>query len=318
MLPLLISIIAGFSTYMLFVGVWRKSQTEGEASAIQQRLREFQAQSSLGQDVMDARIAQREERGLLSRIGEQVSSLALSGAGGRGILDKIEEKLILSGRPHGWYAQDYVAFVFLAMGSSLIFGALLVQSWLPGFWYLLLVAFTGGYCWYELNGRIASRQEQARFELPYFMDEMIMNLSSGASSLDLVLREVVSGDSAVGGGTSDERVIVAEFRRAYQETASQTRNFEDAYRAAAARIQVQPVSDLVEVLIQGQSGGAPILNILRDMSDNVYSQYEQDISTLIKKKDTTFTIATVIIMLGAAVVIGAPIFDTVLRSLGGN
>jgi Flp pilus assembly protein TadB len=318
MLPLLIAIIAGFSTYMLFVGVWRKSQTEGEASAIQQRLREFQAQSSLGQEVMDARIAQREERGLLAQVGEQVSSLALSGSGGRGILDKIEEKLILSGRPHGWYAQDYVAFVFLTMGSVMIFGALMVQAWLPGFWYLLLVALTGAYCWYELNGRIASRQEQARFELPYFMDEMIMNLSSGSSSLDLVLREVVSGDSAQAGGTSDERVIVTEFRRAYQETSSQTRNFEDAYRAAAARIQVQPISDLVEVLIQGQSGGAPILSILRDMSDNVYSQYEQDISTLIKKKDTTFTIATVIIMLGAAVVIGAPIFDTVLRSLGGN
>lgn len=318
MLPLVISVIAGFATYMIFVGLWRRSQTSAETSALQQRLREFQAQSALGQEIMEAQIAQREEKGFMSRLGEQLTGLAFAGSGGQGILSKIEEKLILSGRPHGWYAQDYIAFCFLAIGAALIGGALLLQIGLPGFWYVAFVGLTVYYCYWELNGRIQSRQEQARFELPYFLDELIMSLSSGASSLDLVLREVVSGESATEGGKADERVLVVEFRRAYQETSSQARTFEEAYRAAAARIQVQPVSDLVEVLIQGQSGGSPILNILRNMSENVYSQYEQDVSTLIKKKDTTFTIATVLIMIGAAIVIGAPIFDTVLRSLGGQ
>lgn len=318
MLPLLISVITGFATYMIFVGIWRRNQASADNSAVQQRLKEFQAQSALGQDIMEAQIAQRQEQGFMSRIGEQIAALAFSGDGGQGILAKIEEKLILSGRPHGWYAQDYIAFCFLAVGGAVLGGALLLQSGLPGFWYIALVGLAVYYCYWELNGRIGSRQEQARFELPYFLDELIMSLSSGTSSLDLVLREIVSGNSALGGGKADERVIITEFRRAYQESASQTRTFDDAYRAAAARIQVQPVSDLVEVLIQGQSGGAPILNILRDMSENVYSQYEQDVSTLIKKKDTTFTVATVIIMIGAAVVIGAPIFNTVIESLGGK
>lgn len=318
MLQFLIAIVAGFSTYMIFVGIWRRSQQASAESAVQQRLRAFQAQSALGQEVMDAQIAQRQEKGFMSQLGDAIAGLAFGGSGGQGILDKIEEKLILSGRPHGWYAQDYIAFVTLFLGGTIILGAILVQGGLPGLLYVLLVAFVGYYCWWELTGRIESRQEQARFELPYFLDELVMSLSSGASSLDLVLREVVSGDSATEGGKHDQRVLVTEFRRAYQEVASQTRTFDEAYRAAAARIQVQPISDLVEVLIQGQSGGAPILDILRDMSDNVYNQYEQDVNTLIKKKDTTFTIATVIIMLGAAVVIGAPIFDTVIKSLAGN
>jgi ERCC4-type nuclease len=133
-----------------------------------------------------------------------------------------------------------------------------------------------------------------------------------------VLREVVEGGSATLGAKGQERVLILEFRRAYQEFSSQTRSFAEAYRGAAARLQVQPVTDLVEVLIQGQSGGAPILAVLRDMSENVYARYEQDISTLIKKKDSTFTIATVLIMLGAAIVIGAPIFDTVLKALSGG
>jgi len=318
MLPLLISIIAGFATYMIFVGIWRRGNAAAASSALQQRLQEFQSQSALGQEVMEAQIAQRAEQGLISKLGEQLAALALSGDGGRGIMVKIEEKLILSGRPHGWYAQDYIAFSFLAVGSALIGGALLLQTGLPGLWYVGVVSLSVYYCWWELVGRIKPRQEQARFELPYFLDELIMNLSSGASSLDLVLREVISGVSSTEGGKESERVLVIEFRRAYQETSSQTRTFDEAYRAAAARIQVQPVSDLVEVLIQGQGGGTPILNILRDMSDNVYRQYEQDVSTLIKKKDSTFTIATVVIMLGAAVVIGAPIFETVLKSLAGQ
>jgi hypothetical protein len=318
MLPLLIAILAGFSAYMVFVGVWRQNQARAGNSALQQRLREFQAQSALGQEMTDVPVSERKASSFTYRFGEQISSLLFSGSGGLGIRDKVEEKLILSGRPHGWYAPDYISFVFLSMGGAIIIGALLRQGGLSGIWYIALVALVAYYCWWELVGRIKSRQEHARFELPYFLDELIMNLSSGTSSLDLVLREVVEGGSATLGAKGQERVLILEFRRAYQEFSSQTRSFAEAYRGAAARLQVQPVTDLVEVLIQGQSGGAPILAVLRDMSENVYARYEQDISTLIKKKDSTFTIATVLIMLGAAIVIGAPIFDTVLKALSGG
>jgi len=318
MLPLLMSIMAGFAVYMGYMGIWRKRQEDASSSATQQRLRAFESQSRLGQELLEDDADGKSKSPVLGRFGSALSNLLLGGSDGSGVMQKIDEKLILSGRPYGWHAQDWVAFAFLLVGGSVVGGGLLVQTGIPPAIYLLLVVLAVVYSWWELNGRIKKRQEQARFELPYLLDELIMSLSSGAGSLDLTLRDVLAGDTATMGRTAEERVLVTEFRRAYQESSTQARSFAEAYRAAANRIQVQPVDDLVEVLVEGQSGGAPILNILRDMSRQVYIQYEQDVTTLIKKKDSTFTVATVIIMFGAAVVIGAPILHTVQQALSGG
>jgi len=319
MLQLLMSVMAGFAVYMGYLGIWHRRQDQASSSAAQQRLREFAAQSRLGEEIMDESGKRPEAPGLLSKIGGGISEAILGGSGGTSITAKIDERLILSGRPHGWYAQDWIAFTFLTAATSIVGGGFLVQSGLLSSpLYLALVFISTAYCWWELTGRIKKRQDQARFELPYLLDELIMSLSSGAGSLDLTLRDVLAGETATMGRNDTERVLISEFRRAYQESNTQARSFDDAYRAAANRIQVQPVDDLVEILIEGQSGGAPIVNVLRDMSTQVYTQYEQDITTLIKKKDSTFTIATVIIMFGAAIMIGMPILQTVQSALAGG
>lgn len=315
---LLISILVALSVYMMYSGLAKKRQDQATASAAAKRLQAFQAQSRLGSELLEQEERASNEKSSLFLLGERISSVIFQGSGGAGILERIDEKLILSGRPHGWYAQDWLAFAFMAVVGSIVVGGLMVQAGLPAWLYLFLVGFACYYSWWDLTYRIKKRQEQVGFELPYVLDELIMSLSSGSGSLDLVLRDLVAGESATEGATNNERILVYELRRAYQESTNQARNFADAYRAAARRIQVQQVDDLVEVLIEGQAGGAPILNILRDMSRQIYIQYEQDISTLIKKKDSTFTIATVIMMVGAFIVIGAPVVQTMMNALGGS
>ena len=145
-----------------------------------------------------------------------------------------------------------------------------------------------------------------------------MSLSSGASTLDQALRDVVITNVDRDGMKESEKILVREFRQAYQEHASQSRPFPEAFRAAADRVQVQAVGDLVEVLVEGQQGGAPILGILKDMSQHVYAIFEQEMESLIKKKDTSFTIATVVMMFGTAILIATPIMITVLQALSGG
>jgi Flp pilus assembly protein TadB len=318
--PFFISLLAAFATYFSFVGIWRRKQAASRVEAFRQRLREFQAQSAMGGNVMeDSAVGSTARKSdFLSRMGEQLTVAAFSGAGGRSLMDAIEDRLMLAGYPRGWHAPDYIAFCTIAIGSAVLGGGMLVQLGIPSVLYLGMVALTAAYCWYELQAQINRRQQQAFFELPYFLDEIIMSLSSGASTLDQALREVVTNDMRAGGMREKEKVLVQEFRRAYQEAASQARPFSEAFRAAADRIQVQPVTDLVETLVEGQQSGAPILPILRDMSQHVYSIFEQEMETLIKKKDSTFTIATVIMMAGSALVIIIPIMLTVLKALSGG
>lgn len=318
MSPFLIALLGAFSTYCLFVGVWRRKQAESRVEAFRQRLREFQRQSTVEQDMSQSAAGARltKERDFLGRLGDQLADAAFAGSGGQSLMDAVEERLVRAGHPHGWHAPDYIAFCALSVGGAIIGGGLLVQMGIPAPLYLALVGLTAGYCHYELKAQINKRTEKAFFELPYFLDEIIMALSSGASTLDQALREVLLyGDDGL---ALQEKVLVTEFRRAYQETASQARPFAEAYRAAAERIGVTQVSDLVETLVEGQQSGSPILDVLKDMSMNVYRTFETEMKGLIKKKDSNFTVATVIMMSASAIVIGTPIVITVLKALGGG
>ena len=60
MLPLLMSIMAGFAVYMGYVGIWRRRQEQASSSATQQRLRAFQEQSRLGQDLLETEGATKD------------------------------------------------------------------------------------------------------------------------------------------------------------------------------------------------------------------------------------------------------------------
>ena len=317
--PFLVALTAAFAVYCVFVGMWRRKQAVARVDAFTERLRDFRAQSAVGGAIMDdtSGLRRDEERSFLSRMGEQLSAAAFSGRGGRSLMEVIEERLVLAGHPRGWHAPEYLAYCALCIGGTVLFGGLMVQSGVPAPLYLALVGIVAYYCWYDIDIKIKRRKEEAFFELPYFLDDVILSLSSGASTLNHALGEVLRPKES-----SDlqqrEKVLVREFRRAYEESAAQARPFADAFRAAANRIEVQEVSALVDLLVEGHRSGDPIINELRDMSDNVYKLFEQEMQTLIKKQDTTFTIATVVMMGGSFLVIVTPIIITVLKALGGG
>jgi hypothetical protein len=317
--PIWLSIIAGAAVWLLYVGWMQRGRQKSDRSAFETRLRGFQSQSSLAEEGMEStKLREAEKAGLLRRFGFVIESVAFSGKSSRSFLEAIDHRLLLAGSPYGWIAIDFLAFCTLLIGGAAVFGGLLVQSGvLPVFIYLPLVLLCFGYPFMFLRGKIASRKEQAFAELPYFLDQLILGLSSGATTLDSAIRSVVM-DEAQEGLMDSQRVLAQEFRQAYLEVANQVKGFESAYRDAAARIQVQEIDDLVEVFVDADETGSPILHILQDMSRHIYVVFEQNMATLIKKKDTVFTVATVIIMVSTAILIATPIVITVLSALGGQ
>jgi len=317
--PFLIALCAAFSVYCLYVGLWRRKQAAARVDAFTERLRDFRSQAAIGGAVMDdaSGVRRAGEQSFMARMGEQLAAAAFSGRGGRSLMEVVEERLVLAGHPRGWHAPEYLAFCVLCIGGAILGGGLMVQAGVPAILYLAFVGIVAYYCWYDIDIQIKKRKEQAFFELPYFLDDLILSLSSGASTLNHALGEVLRPQDS-SQLLQREKVLVREFRRAYEESASQARPFTDAFRAAADRIAVQDVSALVDLLIEGNRSGDPIIDELRDMSDNVYKLFEQEMETLIKKQDTTFTVATVVMMGGSFLVIATPIVLTVLKSLGGG
>lgn len=319
MSPLFVALLGGLAAYCIFIGWWRKKQAESKTEALRQRLREFRSQSELDQSVMQASgTVKSKDEGFVSRMGTQLASALFDNRGGLSLLDNIEERLVLGGHPHGWHATDYVAVCALSIGGAIVGGGLFVQMGVSPMVYLMLVGLVAMYCHWELTFPIKKRQEQAFAELPYFLDEIIISLSSGSTTLDQAIREVVMSPQNQSGMSKKERVLVTEFRRAYQETATTAKPFREAYMDASKRIQVPAVEQLIELLIEGNQSGAPILDALRDMSKHVYTVFASEMEALIKKKDTTFTIATVLMLVGSFIVIITPIIITVMEALGGG
>jgi hypothetical protein len=303
-------------------GVMRRLNQEERQSAFEQRLRSFQDQSQASKLIGPAK--EQESRG---RVSEMMSSVSLwvgeqmvSSRGGLSILDWLDGQLASAGSPRGWQATDLLARVLVALVGVLAIGAwsVQVQGSSPIIFAVLLVAVLY-YPVLWLRSKITLRKEQAFGELRYFLDELILSLSSQTSTIDQALRSILFESQEQQTGLKEsERVLVTEFRRAYTESEGQSRPFEDAYRDAAARIGVDLVSDLVDLLINAKLEGSPVLSSLTELREQVQRLFGEEISARIKKLDSTMTIATVMVMGGCAINLVLPILSSVMQSLQGS
>lgn len=318
--PGIMALLTFLAFLFLFLGFRKKSMDKAGKSAFETRLRDFQRQSSLSDDMSmeTINLPNDESPGFLRSVGIIIHDMFLTGPAGKNVLDALDDWLDRAGHPHGWRSVDFIAFTVVLMGTIIIGGGLLVRAGaFPPILYVAAVAIFALMPYNMVNPHIAKRKEQAFAELPYFLDQIILNLSSGASTLNAALKNVVL-DEAHDHLGNRRRVLIQEFRRAFLENQNQVYPFEVAFKNAAKRIQVQEVDDLVEVFINAETSGAPILGILQDMSVHVYMVFEQNMATLIKKKDTIFTVSTVMIMVSTAILIATPIVITLLDALSGG
>lgn len=321
--PMLIGLLSFLATLFVIIGLSQRSREYVRRSALQERLQAFQQQSALSDELMGV-TTQTEERKLgalesfVRGFGRQLAETTMAGSGGQGLIEFVDHQLTKAGNPHDLRGTDFIGWCVVGFGVTGLLGFLGVSVGLPGWMFLALLALTAMYPYVTLKSWIRQRQEQAFAEFPYFLDEIIQILSSQSATLDQAIREVVLRKDDGLGLADSQRVLVREFRRAYLEVANQSRPADAAYRAAADRLELQEVSDFVEVLVESYHSGAPVLSILKNMSQHVFTLFEQRMYTLIKQKDSAFTVATVVIMLGVAIIILEPIALTVIQALSGG
>lgn len=231
----------------------------------------------------------------------------------RGLLERLDYELELAGRPQGWSAMEAIAWALMFWGLS-IGGAIFMAAAgaLPPVVFGLIVLVFGAYPPLKVRQLKKVRQDNAKAELPYLLQELRLNLSSGYSTLDDALGRTVS--EALTEGT--DSVLIREFARAYAEYRHGQKPREEALYQAARRIGVQSVDDFVGAIIQGLQTGAPLGQILASQADAVSRSYRQDMLQYIEGKSNSFIISVVFVMLGVLMFIGGPIFLRVLESFG--
>lgn len=232
----------------------------------------------------------------------------------RDVLDWLERELTLAGRPKGWSAAEaLVATIIFWIVAGGLLGFLGMSAGAPSLLLAVVVGFIFAYPPLKLRQMRRRRQEQARLELMSFITDLIMGIGSGQGSLDDALSRTVADPRAIGA----ERILVREFAQAYAMYRHGNYDREEALREAADRLGVEEVDNFVDALVQGHRTGSPIRDTLTSQVDQIQAIYEQEMRAFIARKQSSFVVSLVFILMGILILVLYPLVSQILDAFSG-
>lgn len=171
--------------------------------------------------------------------------------------------------------------------------------------------FSAAYPPLKLREAINARQDAIRAEVPFFIQQLYMTLSSGMTTIDEAIMRV--------GRTAEEdpydSILATEFGQAQIEYRLGAKTFEQSLRDIGRRTGVISVENLCEAMIQGHRTGTEMDKVLLDYSAQAQELWRQDMRTYKNKKEPLVTIGLVITMLGAFILWATPLMIQLAESL---
>lgn len=206
-----------------------------------------------------ARVLEERERDFAERVlvpgGARLAALARA-LSPKGVATRIQGRLDLAGNPRGWTVDRILAFKGLGVIVGPVLGLLIHVS--PALRVLLALGF-GAIGFFAIDVYIYNsglhRQEEMQRTLSDAMDLLTICVEAGLG-FDAALAQVATNVPGPIGG---------EFQRVLQEMQiGKTRT--DAFRSLADRTSVPELRAFVSSLVQADTFGIPIANVLREQS----------------------------------------------------
>lgn len=221
----------------------------------------------------------------------------------RDVLSWLDRQLTLAGRPGGWSAQEAIVFNLMIWAVGTLVAIMSISAGLPRWLVVIVLLTVFSYPYLKLRAMINRRQEQAKLEMPAFINDLIMGIGSTSGTLDEAIGRVVRDPTATG----SDRILVREFAQAFAEYRHGNRDREQALRAVAERLGVDNVRNFVEALIEGLRSGTSVKHILQSQSTQAQAVFEQDMKAFIARKESSFIIGLVLIFFGIIILVMTPL-----------
>jgi tight adherence protein C len=177
--------------------------------------------------------------------------------------DRIHEKLELAGNPRGWTADRVsagkVVCFFAALGLSLLLALAMGLTFLPTLG-IVVAASVAGYMApnFYLYQRAYDRSETMQRSLPDAIDLLTISVESGLG-FDAAVAQVAR---------NTDGPLAEEFARMLQEMQI-GRGRTDALRSMAERTNLPDLRSFVSAMVQADSFGIPIAQVLRVQSSEI-------------------------------------------------
>lgn len=251
--------------------------------------------------------------GLMNRIAGRIErSEKFAGEEAKDLLDYIQDELVHAGLRLS--PQQAIAIILMCWCTAGGVAVLAVMKSLPAFIAVAMGVLLLLYPFLKLRQLKAARKETIRSEVPFFLQELTMALSTGALVLDTAIARVAEDSNVIG----SRSMLADEFRRAVGEYQRGGLRREDAIRGVAERCGVQEVSNLVEAILTGaEMGTEGLVQTLEQYGTQAREMWRNSIREFINKREPMITLSLVITMFGGLILYAAPLLLKAVSSLSG-
>lgn len=290
-------------------------KSESEAQARVESLLEKGTLEDIG-GVLNEEEEGNKRSSLVDSLAEKLDQSAIfNNEDGRSFLDNLEVWLIQGGLRDQFNPTQALSYALsiwaLGVGVPLL---LTLLGLLPVILMVPICLLAAAYPPLKLRSAISERQEAVKAEVPFFIQQLHMILSTGMATIDEAIVRM--------GYTSKEdpydSVLAAEFAQAQVEYRLGAKTFETAVRDIGQRLGVMSVENLCEAIIQGYKTGTEMDQILLEYSAKAQEMWRQDMRSLKNKKEPMVTLGLVITMFGAFVVWATPLINDLTKSFSGG
>lgn len=233
---------------------------------------------------------------------------------GRTMMEKLNEQLIVAG-----IRDKYTPFDALAIATIIwtigILGPTIVM-FTVGLSKLIYVVMVGVFAYYpfgKMKSLTMNRKDSLKMELPVFIQQLSMALSSGMTTLDDAIKRVVANAEI----DPYDSALAREFGRAHTEYTLARIDRDVALRGISKRTQVVAVENLVEAIIQGLRTGTDMSIVLDEYAEQAREMWRQDVRTFKAKKEPLVTMGMVVTMFGGFILLATPMMINLGRTISG-
>ena len=223
---------------------------------------------------------------------------------GQSFLQSLERWLVQAGMRERFAPTQALAYMLSIWVIGIL--ALIVMNWIISLPPMLFAAFILAVILYpplSLRSAIRNRQDIIAAEVPFFIQQIYMTLSTGMATIDdAIVRVAASAEE-----DPYDSYLSQEFAQAQIEYRLGSKTFEEAIREIGPRTGVLSVENLCEAIVQGYRTGAEMEKTLLDYSDQAQEMWRQDIRAYKNRKEPIVTIGMVISMFGAFIIWATPL-----------
>lgn len=303
---------------VLFFGRYflvRKDQ-EAETEATR-RAHDLLASGSLGSAPTSAPDEEATKRsGIVDRLADRLASSTLlqDRDDGKNFMERLDLALIQAGLRSRYTPEKALALALTIWAVGVVMPLLFILvAELPKALVLPAVVFFALYPPLKLKQLITSRKEAIEAEVPFFINDLYMAISTGALTIDQAIVRVAR--------TSEEdphdSILAREFAQAHVEYTMGGKTQVEALRDVGRRTGVVSVQNLCEALVQGIRTGTEMPKILREYSNQAQEMWHQAMRTFKNRKEPLVTLGLVITMFGAFIIFATPMVIGLMKSIGG-